>query len=90
VDTGYYLGAVPLNHAIIHSQGRLQNLPSTTQRKLMTQEYEYIYNKEYQTLQQFTNGKLVSSMSMPEEDLFKIRWLCVIIVLDEQADKLKD
>jgi hypothetical protein len=56
----------------------------------MTQEYEYIYNKEYQTLQQFTNGKLVSSMSMPEEDLFKISYLCVTILLDEQNHKLKN
>lgn len=47
--------------------------------------YNYKYNKEYQTLQQFdANGVLRSSMSIPQSDLQKL------VILSYQENFMKD
>lgn len=47
--------------------------------------YQYKYDKEYQTLQQFdANGALRSSMSMPQSDLQKL------VILSYQENFMKD
>lgn len=51
-------------------------------------KFRYEYNKDFQTLQQFdeNSGKLISSMSMPIEDLHRISFLDWMLAVDETSD----
>lgn len=51
-------------------------------------KFRYEYNKDFQTLQQFdeSSGKLISSMSMPIEDLQRISFLDWVLAVDETSD----
>ena len=52
--------------------------------------YQYKYDKEYQTLQQFdTNGVLRSSMSMPQSDLGELAKLYWNKILKDIDTKIK-